>query len=178
MTHYPMSDADFGREIHTFKREAFRLELQDRYVEAEEADLFAAFLRGERPVPTETVPEFREWYDRIADHTRNGRTVERVRVQQSPPTDYQRFERWLDQWNTGAGERMWYMTRLRAYEVGLLPDAGDTDWWLLDSERLIVMHFDRDGHRIKNELVIDDETVRRACEWRDLALRHSDRHGT
>lgn len=178
MSRYPIDPESFIDEVLRFERSAFRLELQDRYAVDEETELYRAFLRGERPSPAATVPAFKEWYGRILDHVRAGRSVERVRVQQSPPTDYQRFERWLDQWNTDAGERIRYMTRLRAYEVGLLPDAGDTDWWLLDDARLIVMHFDGDGHQVQTELVFDDEMVRRACEWRDLALRHSDRHGT
>ena len=41
----------------------------------------------------------------------------------------------------------------------MLPAAGVEDWWLLDSARLIVMRFDREGHRIENELVTDPVTV-------------------
>lgn len=164
--------ADFLTELHSFERTAFRLELQDSYAEAEEDELFAAFLRG-NPPPAPTVPELAEWYRRIADHGRAGRRVERVRVQQDPPTDYQRFERWLDLWNIEAGETMRYLTRQRAHEIGLLPIAGRNDWWLLDDERLIVMHFDEHGHRIRNEVTTDPTTVNLATELRDLAVRYS-----
>jgi hypothetical protein len=99
--------------------------------------------------------------------------MERVRVQEDPPTGYQRFERWLDQWNIPAGETMRYMTRQRAHEVGLLPAAGHDDWWLLDSDRLIVMRFAPGGRRVANELVTDPETVLQACKWRDLAVHHA-----
>jgi hypothetical protein len=90
--------AEFIEAFHEFEHTAFRLELQDGYLEPQEADLFAAFLRGE-PEPPTAVPEFREWYDRVAQHVAQGKRIERVRVHQDPPTDYQRFERWLDRWN-------------------------------------------------------------------------------
>lgn len=162
---------EFGQVIHDFEHTAFRLELQDSYLEAEEADIFNAFLRGD-PEPPTVVPGLREWYRRIAEHVKQGKRIERVRVQQDPPTDYQRFERWMGTWNQQAGETMRYLTRDRAFEIGLLPAAGNTDWWLYDSSRLLAMHFDDEGHRIKNELITDPEVVIQACMWRDLAVHH------
>jgi hypothetical protein len=167
-----LSDAEFNDALHSFDRTAFRLELQDSYLVAEEADLFAAFLRGSPP-PATTVPELAEWYRRIAEHIRQGRCVERVRVQQDPPTPYQQFERWLDRWNIEAGETMQYLTRQRAHEIGLLPAAGRIDWWLLDDERLILIQFDEIGRPIQNEMTTDPATVTLVREWRDLAVRHS-----
>jgi len=167
-----LTDAQFLDTVLGFEHTAFRLELQRSYAEPHEAPQFAAFLRGE-PQPGPNDPDLRYWYERIAEHVGQGGRIERVRVQEDPPTDYQRFERWLDQWNIPAGEIMRYMTRRRAHEVGLLPAAGDTDWWLVDSARLIVMQFDSAGHRIANELVTDPETVLQACKWRDLAVHHS-----
>lgn len=161
---------EFAEEIHRFRRTAFRLELQQQYLEPEEEGIFAAFLRGELKEPTAV---YQGWYDRVADHVAHGRRIERVRVQQRPPTNYQRFERWLERWNLAAGETIHYMTRERAHQIGLLPAAGTSDWWLLDSTRLIVMRFDDEGHRIHNELVTDPEAVTQACTWRDLAVHHS-----
>jgi hypothetical protein len=129
-------------------------------------------MRGEADSPV-TVPELREWYERIADHVSHGRRVERVRVREDPPTGYQQFERWLDLWNIPAGEIMRYLTVREAHDVGLLPAAAGADWWLLDSSRLIVMRFDSDGHRVRNEVVTDPAEVIKACKWRDLAVHHS-----
>jgi hypothetical protein len=167
-----LTATEFGEALHDFKHTAFRLELQDSYLEPEEANLFAAFLQGDPP-PATTVPELDEWYRRTVDHVHNGARVGRVRVQHDPPTDYQRFERWLDRWNLKAGETMRYLTRQRAHEIGLLPNAGSSDWWLHDSKRLLVMHFDEDGHRIKNELITDPALVNLARGWWDLAVHHS-----
>lgn len=121
------------------------------------------------------MPELLEWFERVAEHTRQGKRVERVRVHDVPPTDYQRFERWLEAWNITAGETMRYLTRQRAHEIGLLPAAGDTDWWLLDSSKLVVMRFEDDGRRVENELITDPAVVVQACRWRDLAVHHSTR---
>lgn len=170
---HELSATEFGQELHRFTRSAFRLELQDSYAVAEEDELFAAYMGGERPTPADVSPDFAEWYRLIREHTQHGRPVERVRVQQDPPTDYQRFERWLDQWNTEAGETMRYLTRERAHEIGLLPAAGTADWWLLDEERLIVMRFDEEGHPIRYELTTDPTNVDLARGWRNLAVRHS-----
>lgn len=174
----PLTHTEFGEVLQSFEHTAFRLELQRSYAEPEEDDLFAAYLRGEPGDPLD-VPELRLWLTAIASHVDQGKRVERVRVHEDPPTDYQRFERWLDRWNRQAGEIMRYLTRQRAYEIGLLPAAGNTDWWLLDSSRLIVMRFDdmAEGHRIENELITDPEVVIKACKWRDLAVHHSDLAG-
>lgn len=168
----PLTGAEFAEAIHRFEHTAFRLELQDSYAEPEEDDLYAAFLRGNSPAPT-TVPELTEWYRRVSEHARQGKRIERVRVQQDPPTDYQRFERYLDYWNQQAGEVMRYLTRQRAHEIGLLPAAGNSDWWLLDSSKLVVMRFDGEGHRISNELITDPSVVIQACGMKDLAVHHS-----
>lgn len=177
MTREVLSNAQFGEVLQTFRHTAFRLELQRAYIEPDERGLLGAYLRGEPRVPT-SVPGFARWYERVAGHVGQGRRMDRVRVQDEPPTHYQRFERWLDQWNEPAGEVIRYMTRKRAYEVGLLPDAGDTDWWLLDSSRLLVMRFDAAGHRVENEMVTDPPAVVQACAWRDLAVHHSVRMHT
>lgn len=167
-----LTEEEFGQALRSFEHTAFRLELQDAYTEPCEAELFSAFVAGD-PFPATNVPQLRDWYANVAARVREGKRVERVRVQQEPPTAYQRFERWLDQWNLRSGEIMRYLTRERANGVGLLPAAGDCDWWLLDSGRLITMRFDCEGHRIENELVTEPGIVLQACKWRDLAVHHS-----
>lgn len=167
-----LTDEGFAAQLRDFAHTAFRLELRQAYREPSEADTLARFLAGEPQPPTE-VPGLAAWFDQIRRQTGEGKRIERVRVHDDPPTDYQRWERWIGQWNSQAGEHLRYLTRRRAHEIGLLPDAGSIDWWLLDSRRLIMMRFDDQGHRIGNELVTDAETVVRACAWRDLAVHHS-----
>lgn len=167
-----ISRTEFKEQIRSFEHTAFRLELQPQYLEPGEADWVQEFLAG-RPHDPRDDAGFMGWYHYVTELTADGKRMERVRVQEDPPTDYQRWERWLGTWNVEAGEQMRYTTRQRAHEVGLLPAAGQTDWWLLDSCRLILMSFDEHGNRTGDELVTDPEMVVQACMWRDLAVHHS-----
>jgi hypothetical protein len=161
---------EWTEALRTFERTAFRLELQRVY--AEPADTVERFLAGD-PQPPDDVPEFRAWAAQIRALTDQGKRIERVRVHDVPPTDYQRWERWAGQQTTAAGEVIRYMSRQRAHEVGLLPEAGQDDWWLLDDDRLITMRFENNGQLMESHLVTDPDRVARACEWWDLAVRHS-----
>ena len=168
----PITGQEFAQELANFSHTAFRLELQPYFREPCEAATVARFLAGDPQDPSE-VPELAAWFDHVRGIVASGRRMERVRVHEDPPTDYQRWERWIGAWNIRAGETMRYLTRARAHEIGLLPAAGRTDWWLLDSSRLIAMTFDNDGNRVRDELVTDPEAVVNACAWRDLAVHHS-----
>lgn len=171
-----ITDAEFGQLLRGFNTTAFRLELQPAYSEPTERDTVARFIAGNPQPPTE-VPDLCDWFNQIRRQTSEGKTIRRVRVQEDPPTDYQRWERWIGQWNIKAGEDIAYLTRQRAHEIGLLPDAGDTDWWLIDENTLILMRFDGGGRRISNEVEKDPQVVARARAWRDLAVRSAKRMG-
>lgn len=167
-----LSEDEWAEALRSFDRSARRLEVQPTYLVGHEAPVFERFLAGEPAVPTES-DGFRDWLDQVAKLTASGRRVERVRVHDEPPSPYQRFERWAGEWNTAAGESIRYMTRARAYEIGLLPAAADRDWWLMDSSWLVTMRYDKDGRRVENVLVTDPRRVAQACEWWDLADHHS-----
>jgi hypothetical protein len=150
------------RLLRSFEHTAFRLELQRSYSVPAEAERVSRFLAGDLTPPTD-MPAAQAWFNQVAAQAAEGKRIERVRVQEEPPTPYQRWERWYGHWNTEAGESIRYMTRQRAHEVGLLPAAGDDDWWLSDSCRLMVMRFDNEGRRIETELVATpSESFRRA----------------
>jgi len=165
-----LNDEEWAEAIRTFEHTAFRLEQQRQY--AEPAGTVERFLAGD-PQPPDDVPEFRAWADDIRTLTQQGKRIERVRIHDDPPTGYQRWERWAGQQTIAAGEVIRYISRHRAYEVGLLPAAGPDDWWLMDDDRLVVMHFNTEGHLDESELVTDPDWVTRACEWWRLAVRHS-----
>jgi hypothetical protein len=170
MTCRVLGREEFNRLLATPARAAFRLELQDEYREPVEVDTVARFTAGHPQDPTE-VPALRDWYDLIRRLSRAGRHIGRVRVHSDPPTMYQQWERWAGRWNVDAGEVVQYLTRQRAEEIGLLPAAGVADWWLLDDERLILMHFDAE-YRRTDELTDDPGLVEQARAWRDLAVQH------
>jgi hypothetical protein len=167
-----LTEDEVEEQLTNFEHTAFRLELQRAYREPVEEAWFARFLAGDPQSPDEQ-PEFQEWLARMAALTATGRRVERVRVHDDPPTPYQQWERWTGAWNIRAGETMRYLDRRRAHEIGLLPAAGDEDWWLYDSCRLLVYRFDAEGNRLENELITDPRRVVQAAVWRDLAVHHA-----
>lgn len=168
----PISRTEFADLLATFEHTAFRLELQSQYREPSEAEAVEQFSAGNPLDPTEN-PNLRAWFEQVKRMVDEGKRFERVRVHDDPPTPYQRWERWAGAWNIKAGEQMRYMTRARAHEIGLLPAAGQIDWWLLDSNKLVAMPFDQDGNRLGDALVSDPDVVVQACAWRDLAIHYS-----
>lgn len=178
MTRAVLTDAEWREAVYDFRHSAFRLELQPDYREPGETDLADAWLAGQEVDP-ESDPGLADWFAHVRAFTSAGGRIARVRVHEDPPTDYQRWERWLGRWNTAAGEDVRYLTRAKAHEIGLLPTADALeDWWLHDEDRLIVMRF-IGGRRVQNELITDRTLVARALAWRDLAVRHGvpdDRH--
>lgn len=160
---------EWAEQLRAFERTALRLELQPEY--AEPGDPVGRFLAGDPQDPDE-VPEYRAWAGQVRTLTEAGRRVERVRVHDDQPNAYQRWERWAARQTIEAGERIRYMRRGLAYDVGLLPAAGPHDWWLLDDARLVVMRFDA-GRLVDSELVDDPDRVAQACQWWDLAVHHS-----
>lgn len=164
----PVDEVTFSQMLAAPGRSAFRLELQPAYLEACEQGALRRYLAGTPDPPTQ-VPELAAWYGQVAALTRAGCAFRRVRVQEEPPTGYQRWERWIGRWNAEAGEDIRYLTRDQAHEVGLLPAAGDEDWWLLDDARLIVMRFDPAGRRVANLVTTDPAALDQARRWRDVA---------
>lgn len=170
-----LTDSEFRGAVLDITTSAFRAERQPFYLEEPEEELRRAFLRGDAEPPAD-IPFFQDWYAQIQEHVRAGRRIGRVRIHSDPPSEYQRYERWLGIWNERAGEQILYLARERARELGLLDDT-QTDWWLLDagqdSQRLIVMTFNAEGRRIRNEVVTAPVAVQEAIAWRDLAVHHA-----
>jgi hypothetical protein len=158
--------------LETARFSLFRLELQPQYNVGEGAEKVNRFLAG-NPVIPGADPAFRPWLDRVAAWRDAGVRIERVRVMEDPPTDYQRWLRWVGAWNIEAGETLRYMTRDEAQACGLLPAAAAADWWLIDSARVYQTTYNPD-FSIKQTVLDDDpHVVVQACMWRDLAVHFS-----
>jgi hypothetical protein len=171
----PLTNEEWWNEFSKIRYTAFRLELQPAYLVAEEQGPIRRFLAGEVTDPWEGKDDEHPWRKLVRELTQRGGRIERVRVFEDPPTDYQRWLRWISAVNVAEGEVQWYVTRQQAHEFGLLPTAGNVDWWLFDSDRVVEMYFDAEGKRYRTELVTDPEVVVQANAWRDLALYHARR---
>jgi hypothetical protein len=121
-------------------RSAFRLELLDRYDVASDGVDFERFLHGE---PEPTWERKQPWLDRLHRERASGILRHRVHVLRTPLTDYLRYEcEWGYALNAGAGEDI----RILDLSERPLPDGlPDHDFWLIDDQFPIRMHYDRDG---------------------------------
>jgi hypothetical protein len=166
-----IDEAEFYHRLFSFRHTAFRIESQRIYHEPEEHEAVADFAAGDPHDPNE-LPSLKLWFERIRNLTDRGRRMTRVRIHDDPPTDSQQWERWIGKWNAAAGEQIYYMARQQAEDIGLLAELDSADYWLLDDTDLIVMRFDSEGRRISNELTTDEQHLRKAIQWRNLAVRH------
>lgn len=165
----PITADEFADLMRTFKRSAWRLETRSFYVESIEEEDFRLYLAG-TPRRPDQLDWFRPWAEQVTRQTLQGKRIGRVRVHDEPPTDYQRWERWVGRWNIAAGEDIKYMSRSRAEQVGL-PLAHD--WWLLDEERAVQMFFSKTGEIDKMLRTNDPHIIALYLKWRDLAVRNA-----
>ena len=103
------------------------------------------------------LPWMQDWLAMIRTATAAGRRFSRVRVVSRPLTDYSRFGLWCSRFTGDAGEDIRYLVRDQADAAGL----PDHDYWLFDSSKLVLMHFD-DADRFVGAEVIDDPEQRAA----------------
>jgi putative hydrolase of HD superfamily len=168
-----ITGAEQSAHLAGIRASAWRFERQPFYFIEQEDRQLRAFLTGHPIPPHEDIehPELGEWMQRVVQYTAEGKSIGRVRVTDEPPTDYQRWLRWLDTYNRAAGEDIRYVTRQAARDSGLLVDENGPDWWLLDNERLILIHFDGGGRITSRELVEGDRAVAEALDLRTKAIR-------
>jgi hypothetical protein len=170
-----LSDGDFAGEfweqLAGYEQTAWRWECQPVYAITAEQDLIDAW-RSDRPADPLADEYMGPWMRQVAEQTASGRQIGRVRVMEEPPTEYQRWELWLDRWNTAAGERIDYLTRSQArrLEAAHPSPFGSADWWFFDARRVMIMHFDAAGFRTRVELTDEPTDVFAAINFRHHAV--------
>lgn len=165
---------EFEQAIYAATRSLWRWEQQPAYWVGYENAAFEAFLTG-KPQPPAEMPHLHGYLNRIAQMTAAGVAVGRVRVVDEPIPDYQRWMRWLDPWNREAGETIDYLPRARLVEIGPPPFEPAADWWFVDDQRLLLMHFDDTHRRVKVELLENEPEIELAKQWRDLVVAEARR---
>lgn len=136
-----LSPAELGRYIDDrLTRSAFRLEVLNHYDVASDGDDYRRFLAGEiAPTPERKSP----WLRRLQQDAADGIVNHRVHVLRRPLTDYLRYEaEWGYAYNAVAGEdiRILDVTEQRT-PAGLV----DHDFWLIDDQHAIRMHYSDSG---------------------------------
>jgi hypothetical protein len=153
---------DLGWWLENFKESAFRLERCPSYNLPEEAEMLAAFKRGEKV----QLPENHPWPPLVKRQCSAGKVMQRARVVSRPPTEYERFELSLYPHSIEAGEQSC------VYERGSIPEIFryEVDFWLFDNHTVYILNYDAEGHFLGTEPAYDMVTYRRI---RDLALERS-----
>jgi hypothetical protein len=135
---------------------AFRLETLDAYTSASDGGDVARYLAGE-PAPD---PERKErWLSQLRAEREQGRMRQRVHVLTSPIGPYLRYEcEWGYLPNVGAGEDIRILD-LAERPRPLALDI-DHDFWLIDDQDVIRMHYDANGRFTDAEAAAPGELPR------------------
>jgi hypothetical protein len=135
--------------------------VRDSYDASYENESLRRFLAGE----SDDLPWMQDWLAMIREACATGKRFGRVRVVSLPLTDYSRFGVWCAQFTNNAGEDIRYLRRDRAETIGL----PGHDYWLFDSRKLVLMHFDDGDVFLGGEVVEDPAAVVEHNYWRDAA---------
>lgn len=158
-----LSEARLDAYFDQIKSDAFRFEALDHYGVAVESDLFRSYLAGE----PEQVGRTNEWFEFIHRETEAGRTFRKVHIVRGPLSDYLRFE---FEWSYPVSERYGQ----RAYvldltEVAESPEFPPYDFWMLDEQTVLRMHYDAHGVFLGASL-LDESATARHVRYRDELL--------
>lgn len=155
---------EFDALFSSFGSTAFRLETRESYYEKDELQ---AFLEGGPDAVSADFPT--GWLKIIRANVEAGRQVSRVRVVSEPHSDYTRFGLCMAERNIGAGEDIRYLPRTHAERLGV----PNIDYWILDSERLYILHFLDDDTLLGAEPVTDPIAIERALTWQETTWKNS-----
>jgi len=160
--------AKWNQMLRGFDHTAFRLEVCQSYSMPYEDESFRRFLDGQDPAHD---PSLEEWLELVRAARAAGKRMERVHVVAEPLTDYLRYElTWWYATNIAAGEDIRIIpTRKGQWPAGL----PKHDFWLYDSNRVGVLHYDPAGHLYRVEMIRDPAEVVRHTAWRDVAMHRA-----
>jgi hypothetical protein len=151
----------------TFQASAFRLEVLQYYVLAEDEPRRRAFREG-RPLPPR--PGKTESLRMISDAVGAGKRVHRVHVVDLPLSEYIRYELTVYPENVAAGEDV--RIAPRSAHPSLLDLTAD--FWLFDADAdrpaVVWFRYTPGGQIISRDFSDDPDDVSRAREQRDLAV--------
>lgn len=152
--------------INAFSATAFRLETLDTYTSGSDGGDVARYLAGQpAPDPARKGP----WLARLRAERAEGRLRQCVHVLRSPLSPYLRYE---CEWGYGPNSQAGQDIRILDLAERPCPEslAGiDHDFWLIDGETVIRMHYDGDG-RFTGAEVLPPAELPRYLAARDAAL--------
>ncbi|MFI1241477.1 DUF6879 family protein [Nocardia salmonicida] len=132
-----ISDAEFDRLLTDFTASAVHLETRDAYGTEIELPYMAKWAAGEH----DDLAWLDEWCANLRTHAAAGRTVRRARVVSEPLSAYQRWSHSIAAPMVDAGEDIRWVPRPRLDSVAI----PGNDFYLLDEELVIFLHYSGDG---------------------------------
>ncbi|GGX40803.1 DUF6879 family protein [Streptomyces noursei] len=157
--------SEVAHHFQDFAHTAWRLETRRGYASDRNGPKWQRFLRGEDI----TKDPDNAWRANVRAQVAAGKSFERVRLIDQPPTEGQRFLLASGLGNVAAGEDIRNLYRSDAQRLGL----PGRDFWLFDSRMVAEFEFDDDDVTLGVRLYEDAETVVRACQVRDAAWHHA-----
>lgn len=131
-----------------FKKSAKRLEvLQEYHMDGGEWDTYQKYLKGE---PIHIFGELKEWNDMLLAWSNDGKIVERVRVIDSPLSDYLRYQIDLGYLPSAlSGQTVNFISRER-YNKIVKKYGLKNDIWIFDDEYAFELVYDEKGAFIES----------------------------
>lgn len=158
----------FDELFTSYEHTAYRLERRESYAGVDiEREPFDRFLAGE-PVKI-TFEGAEDWFANVQAARAAGKRFERVRMVSEPHSDYTRFALAECEINIRGGEEIRYLPR----HVGEPAGLPQFDYWLFDSRRLYILHFDGRDNPLGAEPIHDPELIVQANYWRDVAWHYA-----
>jgi Family of unknown function (DUF6879) len=129
-----------GHVLDNTRRDPFRWEALPAYEVPTDGSDFHRWLAGE---PAPTMERKQIWLDTLRAWAEQGRPRRRVRVIHDPPSDYERYScEWGYVHTAAAGERI---RVLDLAEMALPSElVAVNDFWLIDGEGVVLMHYNSD----------------------------------
>lgn len=129
----------------------FRMETLPAYAVAADGEDYCRWLAGE---PEPTWSRKQPWLDALRREREGGRVSRRIRVLTAELTAYERYScEFGYAFNSEAGEDI---RVLRAGEHAAPEGLGGPDFWIINDDTSVVMHYDADGRFLGAEPVPDD----------------------
>lgn len=137
-------------ERHTF--DLLRVQTLDRYDVASDGEDYRRYIAGEaEPTSSRKGP----WLERLRSIVESGRAWRNVHVLHTPLSDYLRYAcEWGYAYNATAGQDL-RILELPADELQAV--ARVSDFWIIDRELVVRMHYDEAGRFVGAEVIPDEQ---------------------
>lgn len=156
-----LDESGLGDRLDRFRTRLFRLETLAEYAVDSDGDDYRRWLAGD---PDPLSERKQRWLDVLRREKAQGRTTARVRILSAQPTDYERYScEFGYALNAEAGED------IRVLRHGEHPTPAGLimrDFWLVDDDEVVVMHYDPSG-RFRGAQVLPSAEIKAYLVTRD-----------